>query len=132
MTDKLFVYGTLLTGVKNEFADFLAQHSEPVGPGTMQGQLFRISWYPGAITSKSQDEVVHGQVLQIRNNIETVFKHLDMYEGIGDGFARPYEFVRKEVSVRCYNQELKCWAYLYDLNTDGLESIPTGDFLSSI
>jgi len=49
MNEFLFVYGTLLSGIKNNFSKLLKTDSAYIGKASFQGKLFIIEYYPGLL-----------------------------------------------------------------------------------
>jgi gamma-glutamylcyclotransferase (GGCT)/AIG2-like uncharacterized protein YtfP len=62
------------------------------------------------------------------NNPETVLKELDDYEGFGDDFAQPNEFVRELATIDTEGGTLNCWIYLYNYPVGGLPVIESGSY----
>jgi gamma-glutamylcyclotransferase (GGCT)/AIG2-like uncharacterized protein YtfP len=123
----LFVYGTLLSE-GNEFAAFLMENSTLYGDGKFKGELYDIGEYPGAIVQPLCDHYVHGQVF-LMNQPDMILRRLDDYEGFGDGQPEPNEFIRTLTEVETDINPLNCWVYLYQLPTDGLWHIRSGNYL---
>ena len=126
--DLLFVYGTLQSGTNNEFARFLFSNSEVVGRGYFHGELYRVSWYPGAIQTDDPSKKVYGQLLRMTSNPKKVLAELDDYEGISDRYEPPHEYQRKVVDIHLGEKTLKSWVYLYTFPVDDLEHIESGKF----
>ena len=126
--DFLIVYGTLRPPFDNQFALYLRNRSRCVGEGTFVGRVFNMGSYPGAIYQQSVDTRVCGTVYDIGNQKETTLTYLDYYEGVGDDFEQPTEFIRAIIPVQVNNQTAECWVYLYNLSTDGKPIIESGDF----
>ncbi|WP_194768523.1 gamma-glutamylcyclotransferase [Tamlana sp. I1] len=127
--DYLFVYGTLLKGVKNDMSRFLAAHAQFVAKGTFQGKLYQVSWYPGAVVSANASEKVYGAVFKI-DDFENVFKVLDHYEGIGHVPSASDLFKRESVqAVLVDGTTIETWVYLYNRDVSHLKWISSGDFL---
>lgn len=130
----LFVYGTLRPPFVNPFAQFLRQHGRYVGEATFPGLLFALEWshppaYPGAIYQPDGLTHVDGTVYDIGPHKEAVFTYLDDYEGVGDAFDQPTEYVRTVIPVRCCDATIDCWVYLYNRSIDGKSIIASGDFV---
>jgi len=123
----LFVYGTLLSE-GNEFAAFLMENSTLHGPGKFKGGLYDIGEYPGAIFQPSSEYDVHGQVF-LMNQPEMILRRLDDYEGFGEDQPEPNEFIRTLIEIETKDKPVNCWAYLYQLPTDGLWHIRSGNYL---
>ncbi len=123
----LFVYGTLLSE-GNEFAAFLMDNSVLYGGGKFKGELYDIGEYPGAIVEPAGNHYVHGQVF-LMNKPEMILRRLDDYEGFGIDQPEPNEFIRTLIEVETDDKPLNCWVYLYQLPTEGLWHIRSGNYL---
>ena len=129
-SDYLFVYGTLLKDLDNEMSNFLASQSVFTGKGYFYGELYKVSWYPGAILSNNVSNKVYGMIFKVKNS-EVVFKVLDEYEGLGDHQSKPYLFKRELITVFIEtNIKIKSWVYLYDRPIKNLKKIISGDFIN--
>ncbi|GAA4951256.1 gamma-glutamylcyclotransferase [Algibacter agarivorans] len=125
----LFVYGTLLKDLDNDMSKFLNVHARLVGKGYFYGQLFQVSWFPGAIESTNTSEKVYGSIFNVKD-FETLFKVLDDYEGVGENQPKPNLYTRELVTAFLQDgSELETWVYLYNLPTEHLKQIISGDFL---
>jgi len=87
MTNRLFVYGTLVPGRANEHV--LADVSGTWEPATVKGTLFEEGWgaaagYPGVVLDEIGG-VVHGFILTA-GDLATHWARLDEFEG--DGYER--------------------------------------------
>ncbi len=94
-------------------AEYLRNHAAFLGEGKMTGKLFELGAYLGAVFLENSDEFVPGHVFKMHDP-EQVLRVLDEYEGIGESFPQPNEYVREERSVICKDETLKCWVYLYN------------------
>jgi gamma-glutamylcyclotransferase (GGCT)/AIG2-like uncharacterized protein YtfP len=122
----LFVYGTLLDE-SNPYAIFLKENSRFYQHGRLRGKLFNIGNYPGAIIDDTVEAFVHGSIF-LMDNSNNVLDELDAYEGFGDGFAQPNEFIRELANIETENGQLACWVYLYNLPVKNLEQIISGKY----
>ncbi|MGH7828756.1 MAG: gamma-glutamylcyclotransferase family protein [Candidatus Binatia bacterium] len=121
MSDYLFVYGTLRRDASNTAHPLLSEHANFVSTGTYQGRLYDLGRYPGAVSSDHSSDVVQGELYALGNQ-EDFLKRLDEYEGS--------QFRRTEVSVLLDNGErVVTWIYIYDGATNGLKTIPSGDYV---
>ena len=130
----LIVYGTLRPPFINPFAQFLRQHGRYVGEATFPGLLFSVEWfdtstYPGAIYQPDGDTRVDGIIYDIGIHKRAVFAYLDDYEGVGEAFDRPNEYVRVVIPVRYRDAIIACWVYLYNRPIDGKPLIASGDYV---
>jgi len=122
----LFVYGTLLDE-SNPYGVFLKENSRFYRDGRFRGALYNIGNYPGAVFLPASETFVHGSIFSI-GDPKTVLKELDDYEGFGDDFAQPNEFIRELATVETGNGPVSCWVYLYNLPTTGLSLITSGKY----
>ncbi|QJW92080.1 gamma-glutamylcyclotransferase [Spirosoma taeanense] len=129
-SDFLIVYGTLRPGFTNSPAQYLRQHSQYVGEGTFPGLLVDLGTYPGALYQPDSQTRVWGTVYQLGNDKYQLLDRLDEYEGVGESFQQPTEYVRTLIPVRCGTETLTCWVYLYNLSTDGNLCIQSGDYVT--
>ncbi|MFB8786923.1 gamma-glutamylcyclotransferase family protein, partial [Pasteurella multocida] len=77
----LFVYGTLMSHTRTAKALRLGRAAELIGPATLRGLLYRISWYPGLVEG---DGRVHGEVHRLKDPAASLV-WLDAYESIVPG-----------------------------------------------
>lgn len=128
-TDYLFVYGTLQQGLKNEMSQFLLQNAEVIAKGCIQGKLYAISWFPGAVLSTGTENHVYGTVFKLQYTFNT-FKVLDAYEGCDLSQPNTSLFTRDITTVFLENgTSVAAWVYLYNQNVDHKTQILSGDFL---
>lgn len=132
--DYILVYGTLRPDFNNPFAELLRQHGHYVGEATFPGLLFDLGEantvaYPGAIYQPDSTTNVVGTVYDISRHKQLILTHLDDYEGIGDAFDQPNEYVRAIIPVRCNGTLVDCWIYLYNWPIDGKQVIASGDYV---
>ncbi|GAB4004602.1 gamma-glutamylcyclotransferase [Spirosoma sp. KCTC 42546] len=126
--DFLIVYGTLRPPFDNTFAQYLRQRGRNVGEGLFKGQAFDMGSYPGAIYNEASITQVHGTVFNISNQKSAILTYLDYYEGVGEDFEQPTEFIRAIVPVQFNDATTDCWVYLYNLSTDDKPLIESGDY----
>jgi gamma-glutamylcyclotransferase (GGCT)/AIG2-like uncharacterized protein YtfP len=93
-------------------ADKLAREAKLVGGASLQGRLYRITWYPGVVDSLDAEERVYGELYALANPLAT-FAWLDAYEGLSPGrddneYARVERFARLSAAA-----EVTAWVYLY-------------------
>jgi gamma-glutamylcyclotransferase (GGCT)/AIG2-like uncharacterized protein YtfP len=122
----LFVYGTLLDE-KNEYGAYLKNNSTSYNEGKLQGELYDIGDYPGAINLTECDLWVHGLIFTV-SDLPAVLKVLDDYEGFGEECPQPNEFVRKLLPVEADNDIINCWVYLYNLPVENFRHIKSGKY----
>ena len=126
--DFLIVYGTLRPPFDNTFSQYLRQRGRCVGEGSFAGQVFDMGSYPGAIYQETSESRVCGTVFDISNQKNAILTYLDYYEGVGDQFDQPTEYIRSVVPVHFNDQVADCWIYIYNLPTDDKPLIESGDY----
>ncbi len=130
MKDRLFVYGSLMGGIQTPIAQLLRTHSNFLGEAFVSGTLYDLGRYPGLVYQKHQAPQVTGHLFEIKD-IQLVFPALDEYEGVdGDNPDRNgAEYRRAIIEVKHQNVVLPSWAYLYNLPTEDLKVIKSGNYL---
>ena len=131
MKEHLFVYGTLMENVDSQITRFLKQNSLFVGKGSFQGKLFDLGHYPGAVFLPNAKNKVFGHIFELFNTQKTL-KVLDEYEAVGEQFGQFNEYVRKLVPIDFNEKQISCWAYLYNLPTENLKEILSGNYLEML
>lgn len=120
---RLFVYGSLRAGQSNPMAALLHAHARHLGPGTVQGRLYVVSWYSGMVAGEAAGDVVHGDVFELAaETAKRVIAEMDAYEG--DAFVRAPVEVAMEGETR-----FPAFAYLYAGGVAGLARVAHGDWL---
>jgi len=112
--NRLFVYGTLRRGSRNQFAEMLAQRGRYAGEDRVHGRLYDFGRYPGA---RPEDGSITGEVFQLLDPAATLAA-LDEYEGP--------EFERAQTRT---TSGLHCWIYWYVGHSRGTP-IATGDWFN--
>lgn len=128
MKSKLFVYGTLMKKSDHPMSQFLFENAKHLGEAVMKGDLYKISWYPGAIFDSHSEGLVYGELFEVEDDF-VLFKKLDEYEGVGSQFASPNEYKRMQVTVSFEGVEMLSWFYNYNIPIDGASRIVSGNFL---
>jgi gamma-glutamylcyclotransferase (GGCT)/AIG2-like uncharacterized protein YtfP len=126
MNPHLFVYGSLMSTARHPMGDRLRAEARLIGPATIQGRLYRVSWYPGAAESADPEQQVHGEVYAL-NDPPTALAWLDAYEGITPATHTPSEYARVERPIRLSSgQEVAAWVYLYQKDVSHLPLVADG------
>ena len=71
-----------------QWATRLRTEARLIGAATIQGRLYRVSWYPGVVDSADPGQRVHGEVYALADPVKAL-AWLDAYEGIVPGTRRP-------------------------------------------
>lgn len=122
----IFVYGLLKSNYENEPARYIKKNCTLIGEGYFPGTLIDIGSYPGAFFDPTSQNKVHGEVYRIDRNKKVLVDFLDDFEGVGEQFDQPNEYVRKVIPVKIDDQELHASCYLYNWNYDGHKVISSG------
>ena len=129
MSDEfIFVYGTLRKETAASMYHVLARCCEYFSEGMMQGQLFEVDGYPGAIESDNSSDVIKGEVYRIIDR-EKLLPKLDEYEECTDKFPEPHEYKRKKQLISLPGGgSVSAWVYIYNHDVSKLEKIKHGDY----
>lgn len=129
MTELLFVYGTLLKEAGHPMHKVLLGQSDFVSPGRLQGRLYAVHDYPGAVLSRRRGQWVHGELYAMRHPA-SLLARLDHYEGCAPEVPPPHEYRREIQPILLPDDTLRpAWVYLYIRDTSRLRPIPSGYFL---
>ncbi len=115
----LFVYGSLRRNGSGASHPLLVG-ADHLGNATVQGTLYRVSWYPGLVLTG--DGRVHGEVFAFPPaRAEAMIAALDEYEGT--------LYVREVAVVQLADgRTVNSFVYTYRGPTAGLPVIASGDF----
>ena len=127
-TNYIFVYGLLKSIYDNEPARLIRKNCTLIGEGSFPGKLIDIGSYPGAVYESKSDSKVYGEVYRIDKNKDELVSFLDQFEGVGDQFEQPNEYVREIIPIQIDGREILASSYLYHWNYDGLKVIASGRY----
>jgi len=97
----------------------------------MQGRLYEVNGYPGAVRSNRPGERVLGELYRVPDAAR-VFPILDEYEGVSGRSRRQREYVRSRIPVTlAAGRRLRAWVYLYNRSVADLNRIASGDYLDA-
>ena len=129
ISDRLFVYGTLMRGFDHPMAKLLSRSADFIGEASCRGRLYLIKHYPGLVLSDDPGDIVFGEVYRLRAR-EALLGEFDMYEACGDGFPEPTEYVRRMLHGDARGRRgSEAWTYVYNWPVTGLPRIASGRFL---
>ncbi len=129
ISNRLFVYGTLMRGFDHPMAQLLSRSADFIGEARCQGRLYLVKHYPGLVLSDHPADVVFGELYRLRAPDE-LLREFDMYEACGEGFAEPTEYVRQMLPVTSEGRSVdEAWTYLYNWPVARLSRIVSGRFL---
>src|SRR6266705_1523969 len=131
ISNRLFVYGTLMRGFDHPMAQLLSRSADFIGEARCQGRLYLVKHYPGLVLSGDSADVVFGELYRLRAPDE-LLREFDMYEACGEGFAEPTEYVRQMLPVTSEGRSVdEAWTYLYNWPVAQLPRIASGRFLET-
>jgi gamma-glutamylcyclotransferase (GGCT)/AIG2-like uncharacterized protein YtfP len=122
----LFVYGLLRKASNHEMSEYLSKHADFLGTGFIQGTLYLINDYPGAVVDKSSPNKITGDIFGFEDS--GLLKLLDKFEEVDISD----EYLRIKVDAHLNSSTLKCHIYAYNRPTNGLAIIASGDFIKYI
>jgi gamma-glutamylcyclotransferase (GGCT)/AIG2-like uncharacterized protein YtfP len=129
ISDRLFVYGTLMRGFDHPMAKLLSRSADFIGEAKCRGRLYRVRHYPGLVLSDDASDVVFGELYRLHAP-EELLREFDMYEACGEGFAEPTQYVRKMIAVTLDDGTAsEAWTYVYNWEVTRLPRIASGRFL---
>lgn len=130
-TNYLFVYGTLMQGFNNPFAEKLHESASFAGYGSFTGRLYQVSWYPGAVYLPDYPLSVYGEVYKLPTKPD-LLTELDEYEDITEDKNQSL-YLRCTIPVLMQNNMIiHCWTYIYNQSVAGLREIAGGDFRNPV
>jgi len=122
---KVFVYGTLMSGLQREEALF---NSQFLGTGHIDGNLYDLGNYPGLKDGHSK---IFGELYEI--NLPTL-EYLDQIEGYFVDQPEKSLYIRRAITVKKETDKESYIAetYFYNLPIDESTRIVTGDYRAFI
>lgn len=135
MTEFLFVYGTLRKEMVHQVSPELRAIMEGLpylGIGQIQGELYYLGSYPGAIVGNTFKTKIVGEIYELPEPNETL-EILDVYEGFIPGELEASLYARSQETISLPdNRQLECWMYLYNDWVATGSLIETGDYIDFI
>jgi gamma-glutamylcyclotransferase (GGCT)/AIG2-like uncharacterized protein YtfP len=136
ISDRLFVYGTLMRDFDHPMAQLLSRSADFIGEARCAGRLYLVKHYPGLVLSDAADEFVFGELYRLTQP-EALLREFDMYEACGEGFAEPTEYIRRMLPVTLQDGAAgeaatsEAWTYLYNWPVAHLPRIASGRFMET-
>src|SRR6266436_9008329 len=129
ISDRVFVYGTLMRGFDHPMARLLSANADFLGDATCRGRLYLVKHYPGLVLSDDPADIVSGELYRLREP-DALLREFDMYEACGEGFPAPTEYVREMLEVTLGDGAAgEAWTYIYNWPVADLPRIASGRFL---
>jgi gamma-glutamylcyclotransferase (GGCT)/AIG2-like uncharacterized protein YtfP len=124
----LFVYGSLLPGLRPPaLGDVLAGCIDR-GPGSLPGRLYDLGPYPAAVLDPRAATHVQGRVFELPADRD-VLAELDRYEGFDPANPADSLYVRVARPVnRADGGCVVCWVYVYNRDPGAAAEVPDGDY----
>jgi gamma-glutamylcyclotransferase (GGCT)/AIG2-like uncharacterized protein YtfP len=120
MTQLLFIYGTLMPGLRLEAQ---MQGARFVGPAQVPGRLVDVGRYPGLLQGDGQ---VTGEVYEVD---DAHLARLDGVEGVVPGDRAASQYWREDVTVLSGPlQGQLVQTYVFNRPVEGCTPIPHGDY----
>lgn len=128
VTRHLFVYGTLLSGLRALPGWTARCRARRVGEGTICARLYDLGRYPGAVAASGGQDRVHGEVYALAEP-EAALRLLDDYEGCDPARPEVSLFVRSIVSATMGDgRRRQAWAYFFNGDVSRAWPIAGGDW----
>jgi gamma-glutamylcyclotransferase (GGCT)/AIG2-like uncharacterized protein YtfP len=128
---RLFVYGSLRSGLHNAIYTHISRYFVLDGMGAVQGKLYDIGEYPGAVHT-TEESFVTGEVYHIAQteNFAWAISYLDDYEGVAVPPGEIAAFRRELVNVLFRNTTIMAWIYWYNGTITNQTLIESGDYVA--
>jgi gamma-glutamylcyclotransferase (GGCT)/AIG2-like uncharacterized protein YtfP len=128
MTNYLFTYGTLQPGLAPSCIAPAVNKLHLIGEGSIDGELYDLSEYPGAVLNPRSTHQIHGTIFELPNNAD-ILRQLDDYEDFHPESPETSLFLRQLHPVSLTTgQTLPCWIYVYNGKPDPVRILPDGRF----
>jgi len=127
---RLFSYGTLLTGALDPQIDrLLAQHCRSRYPASVQGRLYCLGRFPGALPSHHRNDRIRGEILELERP-QRCLPMMDRYEGADPNRPERGLFRRRPAQARPpAGARVRAEIYWYHGPLTTARRIPDGDWL---
>jgi gamma-glutamylcyclotransferase (GGCT)/AIG2-like uncharacterized protein YtfP len=128
MNEYLFLYGTLIPRQASREMATLVEQLRRVGSGSVNGRLYDLGKYPGAILDQSANTRISGEIFQLEDPDE-LLATLDSYEEFDPNDSKGSLFVRKRSLVSLADgRTLECWVYAYNRDPGTAPLVAGGDY----
>ena len=126
MTERVFFYGTLMTGFNRRLRIGVDSKLRYVGRGSIEAILFDLGIYPAAVPGEGR---VWGELFET-DEPDLVLAGLDSIEGYRPGDPEHSLYTRVESPVTLEDgRTLPAWVYFYNAPLGQASQIPSGDYL---
>ena len=130
MREKVFFYGTLMTGFDRRRRAGIDSHLAYVGRGSIQAALFDLGIFPAAIPAP--DGRVWGEVYEMEDSA-AVLTALDDIEGYSPDDPDRSLYARDTTPVTLDDGRVEAaWVYFYNAPLGRAPRIDSGDYLAHV
>ncbi|MBI1874559.1 MAG: gamma-glutamylcyclotransferase [Acidobacteria bacterium] len=130
MTNRVFFYGTLMTGFDRRRRLGIDHRLRYVGRGSIQAALFDLGIYPAAVPDP--DGTVWGELYEMVEPAD-VLSALDSIEGYRSDEPDASLYLRREAPVTLEGGASDtAWVYFYNAPLGRAERIHSGDYLAHL
>ena len=130
MTDKIFVYGTLMSGFDRRKRAGIDTRMRFVGRGWIQAALYDLGLFPAAVPAP--DCRVAGEVYEVVDD-PSVLAKLDEIEGYRASEPDTSLYVRARTTVTLESGDVDAaWVYFYNAPLGQGQRIESGDYLDHL
>ena len=130
MTDRVFFYGTLMSGFRRPGRERLDAELQPEGRGWIHAALFDLGICPAAIPAS--DGRVRGEIHRM-SDPEVVLSALDDIEGYRAEEPDTSLYTRVETPVTFDDGRVEsAWVYFYNAPLGRAQRIESGDYLEHL
>ena len=130
MTDRVFFYGTLMSGFRRPGRERIESKLQPEGRGWIRGALFDLGIYPAAIPAS--DGRVRGEIHRMTDP-DGVLSVLDDIEGYRASEPDASLYTRAETPVTFDDGHVATvWVYCYNAPLGRAQRIESGDYLEHL
>jgi gamma-glutamylcyclotransferase (GGCT)/AIG2-like uncharacterized protein YtfP len=126
VADRVFFYGTLMTGFDRQGRRRIDQHLTFVGRGSIAGALYDLGIYPAAIPA--EEGRVWGEIFEFAD-VPAVLTALDEIEGYRADEPESSLYTRVLVPVTCEDgSTVEAWTYFYNAPLGRAARVESGDY----
>ena len=130
ISDRLFVYGTLMRGFDHPMAQLLSRSADFIGEARCRGRLYLIKHYPGLVLSDDPADIVFGELYRLRQP-RSVAARVRHVRGLRRGLCRADRICQADAAGDAGGRQpsSEAWTYIYNWPVTGLPRIASGRFL---
>lgn len=126
MAERVFFYGTLMTGFDRPGRRQLDPHLAFAGRGSIAGALYDLGIYPAAIPAEGGR--VWGELYEVAD-AASVLRTLDEIEGYREAEPESSLYTRVRVTVTLDSgRDVEAWTYFYNAPLGRAPRIESGDY----